>query len=167
MDAHSLDRFAKALVCRLSRRTTLRGAVTTTAVPALALLGHVAPVLARQATPVGTTEGADPGWYAAVRRSRFREGVASQDVARIVREGFLPIITEVPGFVAYYVVDDAQGGHVTVSVFADPTGPAESSRRSAAWVPEALGELVEGPAVVLAEGDVQVYAIAETVADSA
>jgi hypothetical protein len=168
MDTGKFGAVTKALVGRLSRRAALRRAGATAALPTLALLGHAVPARARQATPVtGAAEGVDPGWYAAIRRSRFREGVSSQDVARVVHEGFLPIVTEVPGFVAYYVVDDAQGGHVTVSVFADPAGPAESSRRSAAWVPGALGGLVEGPAAVLAEGEVQVFAVAEPAASCA
>jgi hypothetical protein len=41
--------------------------------------------------------------YVAVRRY---EGVSDpQKVARLVEEGFIPIISEMPGFVAYYFVD--------------------------------------------------------------
>jgi len=41
--------------------------------------------------------------YAAVRRF---EGVTdSQKVVQVAKEGFLPIISEMPGFVAYYLVD--------------------------------------------------------------
>jgi hypothetical protein len=53
---------------------------------------------------------------------------------------------------------------VTISIFSDPAGAAESTRRAAAWVPGAIGELVEGPAEVLAKGAVQAYAVANTVA---
>jgi hypothetical protein len=41
--------------------------------------------------------------YATVRRY---EGVSdTREVARLVNEGFLPIIREIGGFVDYYVVD--------------------------------------------------------------
>ena len=146
---------------RRSRRAALR--VAGLAVAALGLAGRAALAHARQATPAPAAAAADSGWHAAIRRSRLRAGVSSEEVARIVRDGFVPLITAVPGFVAYYVIDTGQGGHVTISVFSDPRGPAESSRRSAEWVPGALGGLIEGPATVLAEGPVQVYAVADTV----
>jgi hypothetical protein len=53
--------------------------------------------------------------YAVVRRF---EGVTdTQEVARIVKEGFVPIISEMPGFVAYYWVDAGDGVVVSTSVF--------------------------------------------------
>ena len=159
MDNARFHRLTRLLAGPRSRRAALRTAGLTAAT--LGLAGRSAVTRARQATPVAdTVEGVDPGWYAAVRRSRFREGVSSEEIAQIVRDEFVPIIAGVPGFVAYYVIDTGQGEHVTISIFDDPTGPAESSRRSAAWVPGAMGELVEGPAAVVAEGEVQVYAAA-------
>jgi hypothetical protein len=45
--------------------------------------------------------------YVAVRRY---DGVSdTQKVARLVDEGFIPIISEMPGFVAYYFVDAGTG----------------------------------------------------------
>jgi hypothetical protein len=45
--------------------------------------------------------------YATVRRY---EGVSDpSEVARIVNEGFLPIIREIPGFVDYYFADAGDG----------------------------------------------------------
>jgi hypothetical protein len=53
--------------------------------------------------------------YAAVRRF---EGVTdSQKVVQVAKEGFLPIISEMPGFVAYYLVDAGDGVTVATSVF--------------------------------------------------
>jgi hypothetical protein len=66
--------------------------------------------------------------YLTVRRY---EGVTNVgEVARHVNEGFLPIIAEVPGFVAYYLVD--AGGDVieSTSVFEDEAGEKESDRRA-------------------------------------
>ncbi len=160
MDTTRFATFVKALASRRSRRGALRAAGVTAA--SFGLAGRAVVTHARQATPVSdVVEGVNPGWYAAVRRSRFREGVSSEEIAQIVREGFVPIIADVPGFIAYYVIDTGQGEHVTISIFDDPAGPAESSRRSAEWVPGALGELVEGPAAVIAEGEVQVFAAAD------
>ncbi len=158
MDRYGFHHVTKLFATRLSRRATL-GAAAVAAVPALVGRGTAAP--AKQATPGAGVEGTDPEWYAAVRRSRFAAGVPSEEVARIVRDSFIPLIAGVPGFVAYYVIDTGQGEHVTISIFSDPAGPAESSRRSADWVPQALEGLVEGPAAIVTEGEVQVYAAAE------
>ena len=46
--------------------------------------------------------------YVTVRRY---EGVSDpSEVARLVNEGFLPIIREIPGFVDWYLVDASDGG---------------------------------------------------------
>ena len=53
--------------------------------------------------------------YVAVRRY---EGVSEpQKVAQLVDEGFIPIISEMPGFVAYYFGDAGDGVMVSTSVF--------------------------------------------------
>jgi hypothetical protein len=58
--------------------------------------------------------------YATVRRY---EGVSDpSEVVRIVNEGFLPIIREIPGFVDYHLVDAGDGVLVSTSIFEDPSG---------------------------------------------
>jgi hypothetical protein len=53
--------------------------------------------------------------YVAVRRY---EGVANpSEAGRIVNEGFVPLISEIEGFVAYYCVDAGDGVMVSTSVF--------------------------------------------------
>ena len=53
--------------------------------------------------------------YVAVRRY---EGVTDpKKVAQLGEEGFVPIISEMPGFVAHYLVDAGDGVMVTTSVF--------------------------------------------------
>jgi hypothetical protein len=52
--------------------------------------------------------------YIAVRRY---DGVTdSEEAARIAREGFVPIIREMPGFVSYYDVDARDRVMVSISV---------------------------------------------------
>jgi hypothetical protein len=53
--------------------------------------------------------------YVAVRRC---EGVTDpQKAGQLVQEGFVPLISEMPGFVAYYWVDASDGVMVSTSVF--------------------------------------------------
>jgi hypothetical protein len=89
--------------------------------------------------------------YAAVRRY---EGVTDPaEAGRRVKEGFMPLIREVPGFVAYYWIDAGDGAMVSTSVFEDRTGAEESTKRAADFVRENLASLLPNPPQVTA-GDV-------------
>jgi hypothetical protein len=67
--------------------------------------------------------------YATVRRY---EGVTDPgEAGRRVQEGFLPLISEVPGFVAYYWVDAGGGVMLSTSVFENQGGAEESNSRAA------------------------------------
>ena len=144
----------EALAVRHPRRTALRGAGLTLAVTVFG--GQAAIAHARQGTPEAPGPELGATWYAAVRRAQVLEGVSSDEVFRVVRETFLPIVTTIPGFVAYYGIETEERTHVTISIFSEPDGPAESNRRSAAWAPDAIGELVALPTEVIGEGIVQV-----------
>jgi hypothetical protein len=53
--------------------------------------------------------------YVAVRRY---EGVTDpQKAGQLVQEGFVPLISEIPGFIAYYWGDAGDGVMVSTSVF--------------------------------------------------
>ena len=78
--------------------------------------------------------------YATVRRY---EGVTDpQEVARRVKEGFVPLISQIRGFVAYYFVDAGGGVMVSTSVYEDQAGEEESNRRAADWVRENLAPVL-------------------------
>ena len=86
--------------------------------------------------------------YAAVRRY---EGVTDPaEAGRRVKEGFVPLIREVPGFVAYYWIDAGDGAMVSTSVFEDRTGAEESTKRAANFVRENLASLLPNPPQVTA-----------------
>jgi hypothetical protein len=92
--------------------------------------------------------------YATVRRY---EGVTNPtEAGRQVRETFLPVISEIPGFVAYYWVDAGGGVMISTSVFRDKAGAEESNRRAAAVVRESLASLLPNPPQVTA-GEVVVH----------
>jgi hypothetical protein len=86
--------------------------------------------------------------YAVVRRY---EGVSNtSEVARIVKEGFLPIISEMPGFVAYYLVDAGDGVIVSTSVFEHKDAEEQSTFRAGEFVQEHLLPLVPNPPQITA-----------------
>ena len=61
--------------------------------------------------------------------------------AQEVQETFVPLISEIPGFVAYYWADAGDGTMISVSVFEDRAGAEESNLRAAEWVREHPGVL--------------------------
>ncbi|WP_351236422.1 hypothetical protein [Streptomyces sp. NPDC002133] len=86
--------------------------------------------------------------YAAVRRY---EGVTdSAEAARIVKEGFVPLMRQVPGLVAYYWIDAGNGTMVSTSVFQDQAGAEESISRASDFVRDNLASLLPNPPQVMA-----------------
>jgi hypothetical protein len=92
--------------------------------------------------------------YAVVRRY---EGVSdSQKVRQVAEEGFVPIISQMPGFVAYYHIDAGDGVIVSTSVFEHKDAEEQSTYRAGELVQEHLAPLVPNPPQVTA-GEVDVY----------
>jgi hypothetical protein len=86
--------------------------------------------------------------YAAVRRY---SGVTDPvEAGRRVNEGFVPLMREIPGLLAYYWVDAGNGVMVSTSVFEDESGAEESIRKAADFVREHLASLLPNPPEVMA-----------------
>ena len=78
--------------------------------------------------------------YATVRRY---EGVTDPvEAGRRVREGFVPLISEMDGFIAYYWVDAGNGVMVSTSVFETQAEEEVSTQKAAGFVREQLAELL-------------------------
>jgi heme-degrading monooxygenase HmoA len=92
--------------------------------------------------------------FAAIRYYRT-DPDSIESVVRRVKEGFVPIIRETPGFVSYFVLAPRQGEIVSVSVFEEQRGAQESNLKAEEWVRQNLSELLPSPE--FAEGQVVVY----------
>jgi hypothetical protein len=77
--------------------------------------------------------------YAAIRQARAKTGTA-EELARRIKDGAIPIISDVEGFMAYYVVYAGD----------DHAGAEEANRRALAWIDDNLGPLLIGPATAVA-----------------
>jgi hypothetical protein len=92
--------------------------------------------------------------YVAVRRY---EGVTdSQKVGQLVEEDYVPIISEMLGFVGYYCVDAGDGVMVSISVFEHKDAEEQSTYRAGEFVAEDLGPLSPNPPQVTA-GELVAY----------
>jgi hypothetical protein len=88
---------------------------------------------------------------------RIRNGVTdSQKVAQLVEEKYVPIISEMPGFVAYYCVDAGDGVMVSTSVFEHKDAEEQSTFVAGEFVAEHLEPLLPNPPQVTA-GEVVAY----------
>jgi hypothetical protein len=96
--------------------------------------------------------------YAAIRQAKARSGTA-EELARRIKEGAIPIISDVEGFMAYYVVYAPDDTVTAISVFNNHAGAEESNRRALAWIEESLAPLLAGPATATA-GPVIVHTLA-------
>ena len=93
--------------------------------------------------------------YATVRRY---EGVTNpREAGRRVDEDFMPLISQLPGFVAYYWVDAGGGVMISTSVFQDQASAQESNKKAADWVRQNnLASLYPNPPQITA-GEVVAY----------
>jgi len=96
--------------------------------------------------------------YASIRRGQANPG-AAVEVAQRIKENFVPIISQVPGLVAYYVVNLGDDMLATISIFEDQAGAEDSARRAADWVKRDLAPLMASPLEIMV-GEVVVHKIA-------
>jgi len=96
--------------------------------------------------------------YAAIRQGKAKAGMA-EELVRTIKEGAIPIISDVPGFKAYYVIYAPDDTVTAISIFDDYAGAEESNRRGLAWIEQSLAPLLTGPATAMA-GPVIVYTLA-------
>ena len=87
--------------------------------------------------------------YAAIRQGKAKAGTA-EELARRIKEGAIPIISDVPGFQAYYVIYAPDDTVTAISIFDDYAGAQESNRRGLAWIEQSLAPLLTGPATAVA-----------------
>src|ERR671921_1214527 len=92
--------------------------------------------------------GSAKAMYVTVRRY---EGVTDpSEVTRLVEEGFIPIISEMPGFVAYYWVDAGEGVMVSTSVFEHKDAEEQSNWRAGDFVAQYMAPLLPNPPQITA-----------------
>jgi heme-degrading monooxygenase HmoA len=81
--------------------------------------------------------------YTAIRKYYVIPGRGDELIQR-VQGGFVPIISEVSGFVAYYLLEVRNDEIVSISIFDTRTGAEESTRRAATWVEKNIASLIQG-----------------------
>lgn len=94
--------------------------------------------------------------WGAVRRY---EGITDPgEAGRMVDESFVPLIKQLPGFVAYFWVDVGNGVMTSLSVFQDKAGADKSVEIARQWVREHAPDRFPNPPQV-SEGPVVASAL--------
>jgi hypothetical protein len=83
----------------------------------------------------------------------------AEELAQRIKDGAIPIISDVEGFMAYYVVYSPDDTVTAISIFNNYAGAEESNRRALAWIEANLAPLLAGPATAIA-GPVIVHTLA-------
>jgi hypothetical protein len=86
----------------------------------------------------------EPPKYGVIRRYQVDPKNVDQIVSR-AQNGFLPLVSHLPGFASYSVLDTGKGTLVTLSGFTTPSSATESTRTAATFVKENLASLVPRP----------------------
>src|ERR671939_757588 len=98
--------------------------------------------------------------HVVIRRYQTDPGSVGE-VMRHVNEGFIPIIKDAEGFLAYYALNAGAGEIATVGVFEDQAGAEESIRMAADWVRQNLAALLPNPPEITA-GEVEAHELSLT-----
>ena len=93
--------------------------------------------------------------YVSVRRYEM-DAETVDELMRRVEEGFVPIISNAPGFIAYYALDAGEGVVASISIFTDQAGAEESNRMAVDYVKENLAALLQFLPEITA-GEVKVH----------
>jgi hypothetical protein len=96
--------------------------------------------------------------YAAIRQGKAKPGKAEELIRRI-KEGAIPVISGVDGFMGYYVVYAPDDTVIAISLFSNFAAAEESNKRAIAWIEHDLAPLLTGPATAVA-GPVIVHTLA-------
>ena len=70
--------------------------------------------------------------FIAIRKYRVRRG-ATAEWAQRVRDGFLPLLREMPGFRGYHLLDGGPDVLIAISMFDSADEAVMSNERAADW----------------------------------
>ncbi|EEF62072.1 hypothetical protein [Pedosphaera parvula] len=79
--------------------------------------------------------------YAAIRRY---ETNSPAELTRLINESFVPRISEIKGFEAYYCIDAGEGMIASTSVFDSEEGAGLSNLMAEDWIAQNAAKLITG-----------------------
>jgi len=95
--------------------------------------------------------------FAAIRRGKVKPGM-TQEFAKRVEAGALPVMKKMDGFKAYYLIAGADDTIIAVSLYTDKATAEGSTQKLMPWIKENLGPLLASPTEPI-DGTVLVSAV--------
>ena len=90
--------------------------------------------------------------YVAIRQYGLLTNEPVDKVLQGIREGFIPIIKNAPGFLAYYALDSGSGTLTSISIFEHRAGAEKSNKLAEDWVGTTLSSaLPTSPGIIVGE----------------
>ena len=90
--------------------------------------------------------------YVSIRRYGLLTREPVKEVLQGVREGFMPIVRDQPGFLAYYALDSGGGTLTSISIFEHRAGAERSNRIAENWIGKNLtNTLPTSPEIIVGE----------------
>lgn len=83
--------------------------------------------------------------YASIRKGKIKPGTTAAQVVPLIDTGALPILGNIPGFEAAYVVYGDDDTFTAISIFADRDAAEQSNTRILDWIRQNLGSMLAGP----------------------
>ena len=87
--------------------------------------------------------------FTIVRKFRLTRGSAGE-VTRRVREGFVPLLRDLPGYREYYLLEGGPDELISIRVFDSADEALASNETAANWLRENVLEFVKGMPEVMA-----------------
>jgi hypothetical protein len=89
--------------------------------------------------------------YVVIRKIKSMRDI--EEAGRRALEGLSPIMKQTPGFRAYYVFYDGQGGG-SVSLFENREAAEAANKKAVAWIKENLADFYDGQPPEVTKGEV-------------
>ncbi len=81
--------------------------------------------------------------FTSIRKYKVKRG-SGEDLARRVRDGFVPLVRQIQGFRGYYLVDGGPDVLITISMFDSADDALASNETAAEWVRDNVLEFTRG-----------------------
>jgi hypothetical protein len=94
---------------------------------------------------------------AAIRRAKVKPGMAGE-FAKRVEAGALPVMQQMDGFKAYYLIFAGEDTVIAVSLYTNRAVAEGSTQKLMPWIKENLGPLLAAPTEAI-DGEVAVTAV--------
>ena len=100
----------------------------------------------RQAVPEADREGRN--MFASIRKYKVRRGMV-EELARRVKEGFVPLMRGMQGWKGYYLLDGGPDVLITISIFDNADEALASNTIATDWVRDNVLEFTKGMPEIL------------------